>query len=642
MFCMKCGNKCAEGEAFCSNCGAPLTEEQNAATVNPEQQYVQEGAPYGAVQQGGFYASSAPEQKKKKMSGAKKALIAACSVLCALVLVAGVAFLVFPSKIKSLFMSSTDYFRYVQKREVTKISEDFNDFSDNVSLDVNDISGEIDLSISINAAPLEAMGADVSQFEWLSDVGLALKAKNEDGNTAAEAVVSVSGKTVATVELKSEDGIAYIRIPELSDKYLAFDASALSSMFSSVEPDYFDGDYGFDLQSMASSLPMQLISKISGNLPSEEKLSEIFEKYIHLVIDKIENVEKESVTLTAGDISEKCSAYKVKIDTKLLASILKAVIEEAKADEDIKAIVSGIAKDFAEAAKAGGASVTEKDIEDEIYGALDTILDEIGEAEAGEAQFTGAEYTLFVADNDEVRGFEVTVLSEEADLFHFICKDAKDGENEATEFELTSGHTGKISGSGSGVNGATGYTGDFVVRAEIDGKDEDVLKLAFENFDSESAKKGYLSGKVTVSPGKALAQLISSRIPSGSMVDGSSITGVIAQVATQVKLEFDFDHSGSEQKFDGSLKVLGQKFVSVSGSLDLCDVKIDGSVPAEGDYILSDDGEGFSEWMQTFDFEGFISGLKDAGVPAELFEGLAGLMDGDLSDDTLPFGLDFD
>ena len=90
MFCTKCGSQVADGQKFCTTCGAPMKQITSAAAtqqLRPEQQPYQQAANYQPNQQyaqpGGYqaYQPAQPQPPKKGMQTSTIVIIVAAAVI---------------------------------------------------------------------------------------------------------------------------------------------------------------------------------------------------------------------------------------------------------------------------------------------------------------------------------------------------------------------------------------------------------------------------------------------------------------------------------------------------------------------------------------------------------------------------------
>ncbi len=685
MICGKCGNNCGDNEVFCGNCGAKLTPEAPAAPA-PEQQYQAPAQPqyqapaqpqYQAPAQpqyqqpyqqpyqapvqpnGGFYSAAPTPVEKKKKSGKKAALIT-ISIVLALALVAGA--IIF---IPKLFKSGGDKFKDIERTELSQASDGITSLYNEILPENDGSSLTTTLKISIDDSILGLL-SQAGDFSWLSDIGIESSRATTDDSAAGDIILSIGGKKVLTADVKIDKsaGLIYVQIPELSDKYISFDSSALERLgYTFNEP-----DFGFGFNSYSGGASYRNIADLGGldvdegaiqaittAFPDSDTLSGLIEKYGQIVIDSIGETTKEEKTLELNGLSQSCTSYYVNFDENQMKDTVKAVLEEVKNDKDIKDIVTKFAE--AEAARYSGYDdwdYDDWDLDDaETYGdddwdldtddlddwgddaddwggdynpddaydmfvqQIDQMLEEIDKTERSENPRTLFDYTVYTDSDDNVigRDFELKdgSLIGIYDSLNYTSRMVSDSDKVALEIKLERDGESLVNISGDGSGSTDSYTGDCVVKAMIDGDDAELIKANFKEFSFDDVREGKLNGHVSVSLGKDLADQLSSRF--GGDMTTSAITSMIGQFS----LDLDFDSSGKLLDFDAAVSAAGQKLINVEcrnseGS------KLDTRLPDRSDVVEYDeyDEESILEWVKDWDVDSFMDGLKDAGIPSEI------------------------
>ncbi len=704
MFCPKCGSQCADGEAFCGVCGNPLNAQQSAPEQpqqaapqysapqqapqytapaqgyqqgyaqqgyqQPAQGYQQQGYQQQPYQQpyGGFYAAPQQAPAPKKKTG-KKVAITLVSIVLALGLIVGAAFLFFPNQVKKIFYSDEKMFKTVEKAEVDDLVSDivklYSKAADNKTGEEK-LAGVLSVKLSIDEDTLKSLadgaGAD---FSWLSDIGLEAKVDSKENVNAGNAEISIGGRKIVTLEYKTdaEAGKVFVRIPELSDKYIMLDSEDAKDMLPSGLDigkvlDRADlGGMGLDLGDIMDSDAAPIVNAVLDNV-SDDEIESLLTKYVGKFIDEIETVDAGKETLTAEGISEEFTKYEVSLSRNDVLKIVRKLAGELKDDGDFKDIVESVAPAVAEASSSEYYEVSADEIKDMIFSGIEMI------ANGGEDIGFGDEYdddydydyddyddddyddddyeygdednyelpdepmiylALYVDGKGEAKGhhLEVTVDGDK----QFILKTAETTADGKTGFtvELDLGDGSGFEMHGTGVRNGDLFTGDAVMTANVSGEELTLAKLSFEDFDWESPKDLKLNGKIKFSPGAGLIKLIASRASGNDMISGILGNEQFAQSLSLLTLTMDFDRSGDTQKFDIGLGLSGANLVTLDGKWEKGSTGLDLSIPSPADAVDVADSESFSEWTRGLDFKGLIKSLEEAGIPEELLEGLENL-----------------
>ena len=651
------------------------TQPQYQAPAQPQYQQPYQ-QPYQAPN-GGFYAAAPAPVEKKKKSGKKAALIT-ISIVLALALIAGA--IIFVPKL----FKSGDRFKDIERTELSQASDGITSLYNEILPSNGGSSLTTTLKISIDDSILGLL-SQAGDFSWLSDIGIETSRATGDESAAGDVILSIGGKKVLTADVKVDKtaGLIYVQIPELSDKYISFDSSILENIPSIGGSGY---GFGFNSYKGGASyrnildldglnVDQEALQTIMTAFPDSETLTSLIEKYGQIVIDSIGETTKEEKTLELNGLSQSCTSYYVNFDENQMRDTVKAVLEEVKNDKDIKDIVTKLAQ--AEAARYGGMDdwdYDDWDLGDDTYGddyddwdfgddtycdddyddwdfdtddlddwgddaddwggdynpdnaydmfvqQIDQMLEELNKTERSENPRTLFDYTVYTDSDDNVigRDFELKDGSMVGmyDSLNYTSRMISDSDKVALEIKLERDGESlvNISGDGSGSTGS--YTGDCVVKAMINGEEAELVKADFKEFSFDDVREGKLNGHVSISFGKDLADQFSERF--GGNMTSSAITSMLGQVS----LDLDFDNSGTVLNFDAAVSAAGQKLVNVEcrnteGS------KLDTRLPDRSDVVEYDeyDEDSILEWVEDWDVDSFIDGLKDAGIPSEICDSI--------------------
>ena len=718
MICGKCGNNCGDKEVFCGNCGArlaPAPEQQAAAAGQQAQQFQQQAqpqyqapfqqqgqpyyqAPAGQAQpqyqyppqqgaNGGFYAAGNPAPTEKKKKSGKKAVLITVSIVLALALIAG-AILFVPK----LFRSDEGKFKDIERTELSDVSDGISSILNEIVPKNDGSSMTTKLNISIDESVLSLL-AQAGDFSWLSEIGVEFGRATSDDATAGNVVLSIGGKDVLTADVKTDKaaGLIYLKIPELSDKYISFDSSVFERFTSFAEPDYYGfgynsysgsgavygnildlDDFGIDTDEAAEA-----IQAITAALPDSDTLSGLIEKYGKIVIDSVEKTTEEETTLELGGISQKCTSLRVDFDENQLKDTAKAVLEEVKNDKDIKDIVTKFAE--AEAARYGGFDddwdyddwdlddydtygdddwdLDDDDLDDWDYDtddwdeddwgddydsedaydmfieSIDNVLKELDETERSDNPRTIFDYTVFSDSSDNVIGRDfVFYQDEDTEAFNYTSRMLEGSDKVALEINVEKDGESLIRFDGSGSGSTDSYTGDGLLKANVNGEDVELVKADFKEFSLDDVRKGKLNGHISISFCEDLIDKI------GSSRGNDMTASVITSLLGQLTFDLDFDNSGKILDFDAAVSASGTKLINVECRNEE-GAKLDTRIPDRSDVVEYDeyDEESILEWVRDWDLDSFVDGLEDAGVPSEyckmIKENLGEAVEGDDNDD---------
>lgn len=613
---------------------------------------------------GQFYAApAAPAPRKKKSGAGKKVLISIVSVLAVLGLVVGLAFVIFPKQTKAFmaktFYSDEKYFKTVEAEGVGDIAKDVASYYETAKDYTEKSSGapnSVNVTLGINQTILEPIAEQLGiDLGWLSNISFDLKTDIDDDASAAEAAISLSGGKVATLQIRydKQNEKIYLCIPELSDKFISLSADDVSDLLDSFNFDYMDGISrigsmldlgsllgGFSLDGLggeAVGAGRDVVNELDGN-----DIEKLVDRYLTVVINSVENVEKKTETVTVNGVSEELTVFEANITAKDLQVILLNILKEVKGDRDVERIIDTVVPMLVESDFFGGYVQSAEEAKQQIYDSIDEYISQIeaGIDESDEmikeygdeyAEYFNApmfKYTSRVNGDFEVRGRELVLFDKGITIgYNRVENDGKYafeikvdlGESDDDYYYSSSYNPfSSLTVSGLGALDGDKFTGDVAVSMIPNGESSEsqLLKIKLENFDRESVKSGELNGKITVSLGSGLIDLIKESDAGDRLPEGLDM-----QMLTQVQLALGFEYKGGAQTFDIAVKVLGQDLLTLKGEAANEKVTLEKSAPSGA--VEFNDLQDLSGWINSWDTESFIEGLVKAGVPRELLTKIA-------------------
>ncbi len=609
MFCIKCGASLEDGAKFCPQCGASQVAPAPAASAagtpaqphrsstdrpqqpvyqQPQQQPVYQQPPQPAYQQQPVYQQPvyqqpyqppAPPPKKKKHGG----LIA---VLVILVVIAAAGFLL-RNKISSFVLSSVapaeKYYVHVEKESIANFSANAADAYDTLLLSNANIdnktseggvelrlgSGGRDLLMDLAGSTLKQLNPD-EDLAWFQTLGIQSSVVTQGDKKSLQMQLTLNGVGLVTLNLVADTAAdkAYISIPELKKEYVEMPLSQLSSM-SGSGPMQIVGLIG----GLAQADDQQLADALKA-LPDKSKMESLLKKYLDMVLEAAEQVEKEKVTLTVEGVSVEVTALEVTADGEALAKAMESIFTEMKKDKDIKDIVVNLS----EAQGEDGTKAYEDFLKE-----LDEALDDLDSVKENSSGF---KMTVYTDAGGEVIGREFTTEN-----FAFILKKPEKGGKFGLDLQIGS-EGSAFSLKGKGTKSGDKLTGELDM--EVGGTLLGVLAL--DGFDEEKFKSGMLSGAIEIRPSDALMS---------SMSSSASLSSILSSLV--LRLEMD---TGKDK---GSMSLI---ILNDSSELLTLSAKVNAKA---GGKISSVSGEDMEKWSSEMDTQAFLStlvnSLKKAKVP---------------------------
>jgi len=551
--------------------------------------------------QGGYSGSYSSDWNKNKTSkgpkaknkapkssgkGGKKLGIIIASIVAALALCAVAAFALPGPKniIMRTFSSPEKYYRYVEGRAVKEASDSTaavyeNIFRSNLNVDNRGMNYNIDVALSDQAKDLaaqyiESQGASGVDVNWMNSFGVSGRVDTKNGKSFVSAEALLNGSKILSGNMITDlnGNAVYGQVPEISPDYIAADLSTL-------------GYHSYYTPAQA----LQIIRAIYNACPDEATAEKLMNKYMNAVIENLEEVEKSSKRLSAGNLSVNYTALDVTITAATAAKALKAVADLMENDDDLRSI-------FNQLLQAAGQSSPAT-----YYDQLVQQMRSMAEQTAAYPSSESLLMTVYVDNSGEIRGRTISFGGSEV----LRMAMPKKGSDVGVDIELLSdGPTFKI--TGEGTESKNSLSGNFSVTYGRYSDVYELLKVNVSGLDTESAKKGYINGSYSISPGRDFISAMTSEFGSSSVVS-SLLTGI----------SLDVDVSSSENKNSASIGVSynGNSFGTVTVSLDTGDandVQMISSAKTPERYVQDLDPSAFQAVISALKFSRSFSTPKDA------------------------------
>lgn len=624
MFCENCGSPLGESDKFCMKCGyrIPAAAEPNApseagateilnqeAAVTMEMPINQEAASAQGIpvnpeavpmqetpvspQTDWQTASAAVEElpRKKGFFRWHKGWVITVAVLAAGAVAAVVNASAINNFVHKTFSSPEKYYQFVEKRAMEDTAESIaanyqNYFLNNKDTDNQGVTASVELALTEEGSGWLSMaglaGIDLSD---LQSGKITLEMDKKDNLTGLRLLAGLNGMDIGALEfiMDLDDQRLYAGIPDFNETMLE-----LSGELDSETMGQDSGLSSYEEQTEQ----MQALRKA---LPDRKELEKLLNRYIGVVLETIEDVEKGTETLEAEGVSQKCTALEVTLDGKSVEDIAKAIYEELEEDDEIKQI-------FMDAAEALDAEGDGEDLYGEFLDDMKSGLDDLGDEIEDGMEIV---MTVYADSKGEVRGRKIELSSDYSSM-ELSSVMPRSGSKFGYELSLSGeGVTNALTGSGK--YSGNKMNGDFEL--EISGAS--VLELSVKDFDTEKMKKGYPNGSVTISPSRQISALL-------GMSSASDDYG-IASALSNLQLTLDMETSEKKEEIVLSLLFEEEKMASLTVSSESRKAK-DVEVPV--DTMEVEDEMDFEEWLEDFDWKELVDRLEDAGLPSELTDAL--------------------
>lgn len=587
MFCGNCGSVLEEDAVFCPQCGFRVPQ----------------------------VTEPVPEKGKKK--GVWIAIAAALTV----VLVSGIMVCLNMAAIgnffRKTFSSPDEYYRYVEMQA----AEEMTGHMANIYSNLLERSSYTDRSLSLDiTAEMSKDGQRMAEsllgydLEWLQNVSAGLDFNSKDKLLQLSFETALGGQNIVSGDFMAdlEKGQYFLKIPELSDKYISIDYEELTGYNTAGMWGFFEQDY-------------------AAAAPDKELAEKLLTSYMITALECIKNVEMESDELYAGDLARTCTKLTVTLDEDTLQDVVKAVCKRAVEDEELKKLIismaeaqiayvkrqfqsiyenyyaeMGVYDDFDDFWDERMGDVKAEYLYDEFQESLEAALDEIDEL----SMDGKLKMNIWVDNKGNIVGRELGI-STDYDKITVFYKMVKEGRRFAYEAGYDDDY-GKAELTGEGTASGDTLTGEFVLAA--DGKE--LLIISTKGLDTESLKDGFLNGSLTFSMGD------------------DALSAFKDEYGLSLRTEYALRLDSSMKKDEENMVLTLLKDEAELVSFDITAKAGKGSkvtVPSGKQVKEIADEEALADWMLNADWDSLLKNLDKAGLDSELYdyleEGLNDMLD---------------
>lgn len=469
------------------------------------------------------------------------------------------------------FSSPEEYMAYVVSSNIDDVADVIAKMISVYKHDVADgVSSKGKLSVDIEDKfydVLEDLGGGevVDYISWAENIFMDFEVGSDDAKSRAVLNLGINDVDIAKLDfvtdLEANEG--YIGIDEYNPKYLRTELDMGNE----------------DISEMADVLRDTIKA-----FPDKELSKELILKYVKVIVDSFENVEKTSEKITVENISQDVTSLSVELNGILIKNIALNLLNTLKDDEDIKGIIGSIADIYGE------------DVDD-AWDELDDAIESIEDSDADDYDL-GIMFTVYVDSNGEISGFVI-----ESDEFSVSHTAPEKGGKFASLTEIRADGS-KIKIEGEGKTSVSSESGTY--KLKVNGMS--VLELETENVSKSLMEEGIFNGTATVRLTEDAVDMIESQSYGNPAL--AELANVSLVIDSKTK-SMDSGESTISVKYKDN-PCIGLTF---SASREKAE-KI--SLPTS--YVDVEDSDRMLVWARRFDFALLAEKMKEANVADELVD----------------------
>ena len=312
------------------------------------------------------------------------------------------------------------------------------------------------------------------------------------------------------------------------------------------------------------------------------------DKYGSMLFDNVTEGKSSQETLTAGDISQDCTVYEGQISAEDAVKTATAILEEAKSDSDIENILDTWTEKLS----------SNEDLHESFTKAVEDGLDFLKDADTGDSDDSHLNTRIWVDETGRIAGRKIEFQEGDKITPVLNWQMTRDGSDFGYLLSIETDDSGTLSLSGSGqidggkLNGTYKISQDDTAAAVIEVKD----------YDTESAKEGYLNGNYTIT------------FPADSSEDTDSSLSMLENFALVLNLNSAKDSGSVALSVESAGSTLGS-FTVTSGAGESVEIP---DLTALGDVYDVTNEDDMSAYAATLDLTTLMDNLSNAGVPDEV------------------------
>ena len=467
------------------------------------------------------------------------------------------------------------------------------------------VSGmQSDISLKIEDSGRSLLGF-VAPFDisWLNDITLANTVSFTDGKEGLLMKVLLNDNQICSLEyyLDPESQDAYMRIPELSDKYFKTNmkeaadqqASNIESDIEELTPDDTDVDIPTDnfasAYSDSISLSASLMSDLSSALPEASVIETLLDKYGSMLFDNLTEGESSQETLTAGDISQDCTVYEGQISSEDAVKTATELLEAAKSDSDIESILNTWNDKLS----------SDENLYENFTTAVDKGLNALKDTDTSDSEDSYLSTKIWVDENGRIAGRALEIQEGDTTTPILTWQMPENGSDFGYLLTIASDDINTYSLSGSGQIDGDKLNGTY----ELSLADSISAIIEVKDYDTVSAKEGNLNGNYKIT------------FPSS---DTDNEDDYYSSILENFALVLDLN----SEKNSGSVALSIENAGSTLGTLSITGgageaVEIP-DLASLKDVYDANNNDDMNAYAATLDFTSIMDNLSKAGVPDEV------------------------
>lgn len=483
-----------------------------------------------------------------------------------------------------------DNFKRIQQKSIDRIVSSIDDYYEKIeSNSPQNATVNTKVNVQFGSSILSAIQlmADMD-FDWINNIDFNISNTVNNGNVASYIELALNDKSLISADIAYDTAksIFYFAIPILSEKYLAID---------------LEDTAGADIGALTDIVNTTDYSDILNLLPEKAQMKELILKYFGIVIDNITDVTEAEGFVSASNVTQECTVYKVVLTQRQVADIITDLLNAVSEDETVKSLIYkyvDYVNEIGSMADASDVALSADDIYNEFVTETKDAVADINEEvtlRGEKADGVLLEWETYVSSKSEIIGCNF-LYTDDNGSYQLFMASAKSDKNIGQEIYIISNGGEIFALGGDLTNDSKMLSGTYDLSIE----GETIVFIDLADIDVKKFEAGLLDGSISISPSKALLEELTNSLDES--------LSFVKSILSTASLKVDIEQNKKEQaKITFSIASTMEEYLSIAIDTEICDPEAI-TIPAN----TTDDAE---EWSSSFNFNSLITALEESDLP---------------------------
>ena len=531
------------------------------------------------------------EVTKNQEKPSKKKLFLGIGVLAVVIAICAIFGAKMENAIRKLISSPESYYQWLEQGVAEETASNAAKFYEiylehmERAFDTG-YKGELEVSLTEAGQNVVSLltGIKQEQLSWLESVSVITAGTVKDTKAQSVIALELGQDTIISLDAivdYAKGMFVYLAIPQLSNQYMGLET-------------------GLTKEEVGLEQIRQLFAILQEQLPDSETVEHMINRYLSVILKELNKVEKSSDILQVEHIAQKCTQLQVTVDKEIAEQVKKTILEQLRADEQLKTYVISIV-DAIKSANISGFEVEKTG--KQVYEDFITSLTK-AEQESLETEYEKIVMTVFVDNDGTIMARKVEIFNAET-ITEFAVLTAREGkELVINAYVIPTKDGDRYELVGTGIIDGSNIVGEFAVQYN----GTEIVQVTVENLDIISSAKGYIDGHFTMQMPAVIE----------NMIDSAYFANTLSELQIGLEIQTGIDYS------DVTVSLFNneEKWFSIATITDICEAE---EVVLPTNMIAMETKDDMEVYWNSIQWDSFIAHLKQTSVNSEVISVLESL-----------------